>query len=53
MSLFQRQIDGYLYIKVEDETEDYSEIKPAFEQKKRLKSLKVISNGYKIGEMKK
>ena len=45
-------LTAFLYIKVEDETENYSEIKPAFEKKKRLKigTLKVISNGYKIGE---
>ena len=45
-------LTAFLYIKVEGETENYSEIKPAFEQKKRLKigTLKVISNGYKIGE---
>lgn len=43
---------AFLYIKVEGETENYSEIKPAFEKKKRLKigTLKVIRNGYKIGE---
>lgn len=42
----------FLYIKVENETENYSEIKPIFGKKKRLKigTLKVISNGYKIGE---
>lgn len=45
-------LTAFLYIKVEGETENYSEIKPAFEKKKRLKigTLKVIRNGYKIGE---
>jgi predicted nucleic acid-binding protein len=45
-------LTAFLYIKVEDEKENYSEIKPAFLRKKRLKigTLKVISNGYKIGE---
>src|SRR5690606_14122259 len=45
-------LTAFLYIKVEDETENYSEIKPVFTKKKRLKigTLKVISNGYKIGE---
>ncbi len=45
-------LTAFLYIKTEDENENYSEINPAFERKKRLKigTLKVISNGYKIGE---
>lgn len=45
-------LTAFLYIKVEEETENYSEIRPVFEKKKRLKigTLKVISNGYKIGE---
>lgn len=45
-------LTAFLYIKVEDETENYSEIKPVFSKKKRLKigTLKVVSNGYKIGE---
>lgn len=45
-------LTAFLYIKVEYETENYSEIKPVFSKKKRLKigTLKVISNGYKIGE---
>ncbi|RPD96522.1 hypothetical protein EGM88_09145 [Aureibaculum marinum] len=45
-------LTAFLYIKVEDEKENYSEIKPVFTRKKRLKigTLKVISNGYKIGE---
>ena len=45
-------LTAFLYIKVEEKTENYSEIKPIFDKKKRLKigTLKVISNGYKIGE---
>jgi len=45
-------LTAFLYIKVEKKDEDYSEIQPMFEPKKRLKigTLKVISNGYKIGE---
>jgi len=45
-------LTAFLYIKVEDENENYSEIHPTFSRKKRLKigTLKVISNGYKIGE---
>lgn len=43
---------AFLYLKVEPETEDYSDIEPRFEPKKRLKigTFKVISNGYKLGE---
>lgn len=45
-------LTAFLYIKVEDETENYSEIEPPLTKKKRLKigTLKVINNGYKIGE---
>lgn len=45
-------LTAFLYIKVEDKNENYSEIEPDFSRKKRLKigTLKVISNGYKIGE---
>ncbi len=45
-------LTAFLYIKVEDRDENYLEITPTFERKKRLKigTLKVTSNGYKIGE---
>jgi len=45
-------LTAFLYIKAEDEKENYSDITPAFSKKKRLKigTLKVINNGYKIGE---
>jgi len=45
-------LSAFLYIKVEDENENYSDIEPTFKKKKRLKigTLKVISNGFKIGE---
>ena len=45
-------LSAFLYIKVEDENENYSDIEPNFKRKKRLKigTLKVISNGFKIGE---
>lgn len=46
-------LTAFLYIKIEDAgSESYSDIKPIFDQKKRLKigTLKVESNGYKIGE---
>lgn len=46
------KITAFLYIKVEDKNENYFDVKPVLEPKKRLKigTLKVISNGYKIGE---
>lgn len=45
-------IAAFLYLKIEDEKESYYDISPPFAQKKRLKigTLKVSSNGYKIGE---
>ena len=45
-------LTAFLYIKIEHENENYSEITPGFQKKKRLKigTLKVASNGYKIGE---
>ena len=45
-------LTAFLFVKVEDETENYSEINPPFAKKKRLKigTLKVTGNGYKIGE---
>lgn len=48
----QNILSAFLYIKVEEETENYSDIEPTFKKKKRLKigTLKVISNGFKIGE---
>lgn len=46
------KIFGYLYLKIEDESEPYSDITPPFTRKKRLKigSLKVQLNGLKLGE---
>lgn len=43
---------AFLYIKVEDENENYADIEPNFKRKKRLKigTFKVTSNGFKIGE---
>jgi predicted nucleic acid-binding protein len=43
---------SFLYLKVEDYDENYSEIKPVFVPKKRLKigTLKVINNGFRLGE---
>lgn len=46
------EIGAFLYIKKEDETENYSDIIPVFKPRKRLKigTLKVALNGFKIGE---
>ena len=43
---------SFLYLKIEDYTEDYSDISPRFTPKKRLKigTFKVISNGFRLGE---
>lgn len=46
------QILSFLYLKIEFEDEDYSDISPVFEKKKRLKigTFKVTSNGFRLGE---
>lgn len=43
---------SFLYLKVEDEKENYSNISPVFSPKRRLKvgTFKVISNGFRLGE---
>lgn len=43
---------GFLYLKTEDETENYSDISPIFEKKRRLKvgTFKVESTGFRLGE---
>lgn len=43
---------SFLYLKVEDEDENYSNISPKFLPKKRLKvgTFKVINNGFRLGE---
>lgn len=48
----ENQLTAFLFIKREDENENYSEINSAFAKKKRLKigTFKVTANGYKIGE---
>lgn len=45
-------LTAFLFVKIEGKEEPYSNIQPVFEKKKRLKigTLKVTSNGYKIGE---
>jgi predicted nucleic acid-binding protein len=46
------QIVAFLYLKIEERNECYSDIRPNFPPAKRLKigTFKVISNGYKLGE---
>lgn len=46
------KLSAFLYIKIENEDESYTDISPVFAPKKRLKigTLKVTQNGYKIGE---
>ncbi|MDQ6528423.1 PIN domain-containing protein [Flavobacterium sp. LHD-85] len=45
-------LTAFLFVKIESEKENYSNISPFFQPKKRLKigTLKVTGNGYKIGE---
>ena len=45
-------VKAFLYIKVENRDENYSDITPPFTPKKRLKigTFKVVSTGYKLGE---
>ena len=43
---------SFLYLKIEDKNENYSNITPPFTPKKRLKigTFKVINNGFRLGE---
>ena len=52
VSIAGEDIVAFLYLKVEDQKEVYSDISPIFKPAKRLKigSFKVRLNGYKIGE---
>lgn len=52
MCKMDNNVAAFLYLKVEGEDENYSNISPAFSKKKRLKigTLKVTMNGYKLGE---
>ena len=50
---FQNEVlSAFLFVKVEELEENYSDITPLFDRKRRLKigTFKVTSNGYKIGE---
>ncbi len=46
------QLVAFLYIKREEQDENYSDISPTFARATRLKigTLKVVSNGFKLGE---
>jgi len=46
------ELSAFLFIKVEDSNENYSDIKPQLKPKRRLKigTFKVTANGFKIGE---
>lgn len=48
----QDKVRAFLYLKVEDQNEVYSDINPTFSPKKRLKigTFKVTSTGFKLGE---
>lgn len=52
VTLNRGKILSFLYLKVENINEVYSDIEPIFQPKKRLKigTLKVISNGVRLGE---
>lgn len=49
---YEDKINAFLFIKSEDETENYSDIIPILPPKKRLKigTFKVTANGFKLGE---
>ena len=51
-NIANNKILSFLYLKVEDESENYFDINPTFQPKKRLKigTFKVISNGLRLGE---
>ena len=52
ISQLDNSISAFLYLKLENETEDYSDISPVFSRKHRLKigTFKVTLNGFKLGE---
>lgn len=45
-------LKAFLFLKVEEENESYSDLNPTFNKKRRLKigTFKVVSNGLRIGE---
>lgn len=48
----KNEILGFLYLKTEDESENYHDISPIFQSKRRLKigTFKVESTGFRLGE---
>jgi predicted nucleic acid-binding protein len=46
------KLSAFLFVKVEDQNENYTDVNPIFSKRKRLKigTFKVTGNGYKIGE---
>ncbi len=52
VTLNDKSILSFLYIKPEERDENYSNITPLFAEKKRLKvgTFKVVSNGVRLGE---
>ncbi len=45
-------LQGFLYLKIEDENEDYTNFKPIFKPAKRLKigTFKIVQSGMRLGE---
>ena len=52
VSLFKCSILAFLFLKIEDRSEPYTDISPVFTAKKRLKigTFKVVANGLRLGE---
>lgn len=50
--LIEDEVKAFLFLKIENETENYNDITPSFSAKKRLKigTFKVTSTGLKLGE---
>lgn len=50
--IIENNVKAFLYIKIENKNENYSNITPQFASKKRLKvgTFKVTSTGFKLGE---
>lgn len=48
----QQGLEGFLYLKIENQSENYADIEPCFSPKKRLKvgTFKIKSTGLRIGE---
>lgn len=50
--LIENKVKAFLFLKIENSDENYTDISPIFPRKKRLKigTFKVTSTGYKLGE---